>query len=171
MRYSLLGFLQPSDPNKGLCLPEVAFCPVSADGDDCLCVDQCTEIITQLEKRGRPVRHDGGELLAEQGGVLPRWSLHCNIGGKVVFGECFFMLSHFIQVLVRLSKCEPNRSMNAVRTLPSSLVFVTACDSFCCTTVGGGGQRRLGLVMNILDMRLREEKSTLQSVHFSRLWF
>lgn len=54
-------------------------------------------------------------------------------------------------------------------TFPSSFIFVTAWESFCCTTFGGGGQRKAGFVSRILEMRLRAMKSALQSLHFSSL--
>ena len=88
----------------------MAFCPVSPDRDDGFRVDQRTEVVTELEERSGPVGHDGGKLLAEQGGVFPGWSLYCNVGSHVVLGECFLVLSHFIQVLARGSERESNRT-------------------------------------------------------------
>ncbi|OAX41041.1 hypothetical protein K503DRAFT_551002 [Rhizopogon vinicolor AM-OR11-026] len=62
------------------------------------------------------------------------------------------------------------RVQREIHTLPSSFITATAWESFCCTTFGGGGQRKAGFVRRILEMRLRAMKSRLQSLHFSSLW-
>ena len=98
----------------------------------------------------------------------------------LVFGLLCLLLYYILRVLLwSCGACTSSigkgqritRNKESKRqTFPSSFMLATACESFCCTTVGGGGQRKTGFETKIFEMRFRAMKSTSHSLHFSSLW-